>query len=188
MIPFYFLLVFLILEVVFVLFLILFFISDLISGIYGAPYVPISKELVKKILSLGNLSEDDIIYDLGSGDGRVLIEAVISFRVKKGVGFEISPWPYFKSRFLVRRRGLGDKIKVFKENFFKTNLNEATVVFLYLYPKLVQKLVPKLSKELKSGSKIICVSFGIDNPDKFGFKLIKYEKIDKLTTLVYEKI
>lgn len=170
------------------LFLIIFLFSNIISEIFGAPYVPISKKSIKKILALVDLKKEDAFFDLGSGDGRVLIEAVRNFDIKKAIGYEIGLWQYWKSKFLINYAGLKDRIKIFNKNFLKADLSGARVIFLYLYPKLVQRLALKFSQELKPGTKIISVSFKIEEPKKFALELLKIEKIDRFTVYLYQKI
>lgn len=187
-IRFLFLIFLLVFEAVFVSFAIFILISGLISQAKGALYVPISRKYLKDILKFSELKEASSFYDLGSGDGRVLIESVLNFRIKKAVGYEVSPWPYLKARFLIRRFGLKNKIDIFRQDFLRVDLREADNVFLYLFPKIVQKLAPKFKGELSSGSKIISVSFPINEPEKFNLQLIKTGKIDRFNLFVYQKI
>jgi hypothetical protein len=183
------LLIFLVfIEGVIVAALILVFVSGLISHFYGAPYVPVKKKAIKDILLFGGLSLNDNFYDLGSGDGRVLISAVRDFGVQKAAGYEISLWPYLKARLLLRRAGLKDRIKIFRRNFFKADLSAATFVYLYLFPKLVDRLAYKLARECRSGAKILCLSFPIDITRHSQFRLLKSEKIGKMMAYLHEKI
>ena len=87
-------------------------------------------------------------YDLGCGDGRVLMSGLSNFNVLKAVGYEISPWPYFKTLFLVKRSGI-KRIKIFRKNCLKANIDQATFIYLYLFPKLVDKIAYKIAKEGK---------------------------------------
>lgn len=165
----------------------MFLISGFISDFSGAPYVPLPKKSIKGILGFAEISGAENFYDLGAGDGRVLVEAVKGFGVEKGIGYEISPWPYLKAKFLIRRLGLSDKIKFFRQDFSKADLSQAEIIFIYLYPKIVQKLASKFSDELKPEAKIISVSFPIESPEKFNLRLIKSGKVDRLRVFVYEK-
>ncbi|MEK7579800.1 MAG: hypothetical protein AAB469_01240 [Patescibacteria group bacterium] len=175
-------------EAVFLSFAVFVLVSGFISQARGAPYVPLPKKSIKGILAFADLKGDGRFYDLGCGDGRVLIEAVKGFGIKKAIGYEISPWPYFKGRFLVRSNGLKEKITILKKDFLEADFKQADVVFIYLYPKIVQKLVPKFKEELYYGSKIISVSFPIQEPENFNLRLIKTGKIDKFNTFLYQKV
>jgi len=162
---------------VFSIFWIFFNFSLFYSDLVGAPFIPLRKKYIREILAIGHLKKEDIFYDLGSGDGRVLISAVKDFGVKEARGLEISPFPYWFSKILIKSKGLRSKIKVFHKNLAqleKSDLDEASVVFLYLFPKITEKLFQSAFLFLKPGTKIICVSFHpkvID--DHFKFSLSK---------------
>lgn len=183
-----FLFFFVVFEIAFLSFAVFVLASGFISQAKGAPYVPLPKKSIKNILKFAEIENGGDFYDLGSGDGRVLIEAVKNFRVKRAVGYEISPWPYWKSRFLIRYQNLKEKIDIFKEDFQNSDLREADSVFLYLYPEAVKKLIPKFKEELAFGSRIISASFPIDESGKLDLKLIKTGKIDRFNLFLYEKI
>ena len=85
---------------------------------------------------------------MGSGDGTALITAAKEFGAK-GIGIEIDPLRYWISKIRIQRNGLSKKIKVLRKNFFKQNIRDADVVFVYLVPKTLEKLLPKFKKELK---------------------------------------
>jgi hypothetical protein len=164
------------------------FISGIISGIHGAPYVPIKKKLVKNLLEFGGVSANDIFYDLGCGDGRVLLSAVKEFGIQKTSGYEISLWPYLESKFLIWQTGINKYAKVYRQDFFKADLSCATFIYMYLFPKLVNELAVKIAKECDSGTKILCPSFQIELQKNPEFRLLKAEKIGKITAYLYEKI
>lgn len=175
-------------EFIVVVALILIFVSLLVSNIYGAPYVPVKKKLIKGILFFGGLSASDVFYDLGSGDGRVLMSAVKDFGVPKAAGYEIALWPYLKSKLLIRRAGSKNNIDVNRKNFFKVNLSPATFIYIYLFPRLVDRLAGKITKECRSGIKVLCPSFPIDVSKYKEFRLIKTGNFGKITAYLYEKI
>lgn len=183
-----FLTVLVLMEISAVVFLILIFISSLTSSIYGAPFVPIKRRLARRLLAWGGLSASDVVYDLGCGDARVLVSAVKDFGVKKAIGCEIAPWPYLKARFAVWSSGAGDCVTIIRQNFFKADLARASFVYMYLFPKLVDKLALKLAGELRDGAKILCPSFPINLTRHPEFKLLKSEKFSKITAYLYEKI
>jgi len=170
---------------VFLISLLFFYLSGLISLIFGAPYIPLSKKLILKILSFGGLSSNDIFYDLGCGDGRILMSGLSDFNVLKAVGYEIAPWPYFKTLFLIKYKKI-ERIKLFRRNSLKANINQATFIYLYLFPKLVDKIASKIKKECTPKTKILCVEFPIDINQHLEFQLLKSEKIHNLTVYLYE--
>lgn len=175
-------------EFIIVVAMILILISGVVSSVYGAPYVPIRKKLTKDLLFFGGLSAGNIFYDLGSGDGRVLISAVKDFGVERAVGYEVALWPYLKSKFLIRRADLDDRISVCRKNFFKTNLRETSFIYTYLFPGLVDKLAYKIAGECQAGTKILCPSFPINVNEHKEFKLIKTGNFGKITMYLYEKV
>lgn len=169
-------------------FLVITLVSQIISGRRGAPYVPIGRKLVWRLLDWGGVTAGDTVYDLGCGDARVLISAVRDFGAKRGIGYEIAPWPYLKAGFMVRVAGLDNKIKIFRKDFFKTDLRDADFVYIYLFPKLVDELATKMAGELPAGAKVLCPSFPIDLVHHPEFKLLKTQKFDKITAYLYQRI
>ena len=180
------LLIFLLLiTIIIFLGVLLFLLSGSISIMFGAPYVPLSRKSIHKILLFSNLSSDDILYDLGCGDGRVLISSVLNFNVKKAVGYEVAPWPYLNALFFIKLKQLKN-IKLLRKNFLKEDLDKATFIYLYLFPNLVDKIAHKIEKEGISGTSIVCVSFPIKLEKHTQFQLVKSSKIDNLTIYLYE--
>lgn len=128
-----------------------------------APWWRTKDREVRKGLKLANVGKKDIVYDLGCGDGRVLILAAKEFGAK-GVGIEIDPLRVFLSRFLIRYYGVADKVVIRKANFFNHDLSGATVVFVYLVPRALTQLMPKLLRELRKGARIVSVRYPMDLP------------------------
>ena len=102
------------------------------------------------MLKLAKVNKNDIVYDLGSGDGRVLIIAVKEFGVKKAVGIEKSLILYWISKLLVKLNKVEDRVKIIHNDFFKENISEATVITLYLNWRPMRKLEEKILKECKN--------------------------------------
>ena len=160
------------------------------SSLLGAPFVPIEKKYLREILSLGEIKENDIFCDFGCGDGRVLIEAVKNFNVKRAFGFEISPFPYLLSKWNVKRNKYQDKISVQRQNFFDISpefLSKIDVLYIYLFPEVVDKLEKKVFPYLKKGTKIIAPSFYLKKDNK-DFNIVNVKKIGWHTVYVYEKV
>lgn len=162
-----------------------FYVSGLISLIFGAPYIPLSKKSIPKILLFGGLSSNDVFYDLGCGDGRILMSGIHHPNVLKAVGYEIAPWPYLKALFLSKYKRI-KKIQLFRKNFLKADISQATFIYLYLFPKLVEKTAYKIAEEGTPLTKILCIEFPIDINKHTRFKLLKSEKVDNLTLYLYE--
>jgi hypothetical protein len=159
--------------------------SGFVSLIFGAPYIPLSQKFIQRILLFGSLSSNDIFYDLGCGDSRILISGLSDFNVSKVVGYEMAPWPYFKSLFLIKYNKIKN-IELFRKNCLKADISQATFIYLYLFPKLVEKIAYKIVKEGTPKTKILCVEFPIEMNQHNEFQLLKSEKIDNLTAYLYE--
>lgn len=150
--------------------------------------MPISAELVKKMLVFGGIKSIDVVCDLGCGDGRILISAVNDFNVARAIGYEIAFWPYLMSRYKIRRARLMDKIQIFREDIMKADLRGVSFVYAYLFPQPVDRVADKIERELMVGGKILVPSFPIDIQKHGKIRLIKSEKMGKITAYLYEKI
>lgn len=127
--------------------------------ISDVPYVPTPNSVVQAMLKLANVSNRDVVYDLGSGDGRIPIAAA-----KIGasaVGIEINPKLVQQCQENAKKAGVSDRVQCLQQDLFQTDLKKATVVTLYLLPEINQKLYPKLLKELKPGTRIISHAFNM---------------------------
>lgn len=123
------------------------------------PYVPSTQSNVDEMLRLAAVTPKDVVYDLGSGDGRVVIAAARDWGAR-GVGIELDPKLVAESRVLAKREGVSDRA-VFREgDVLKAQVAEATVVTMYLLTPLVNRLQPKLLAELKPGTRIIAHEYG----------------------------
>jgi SAM-dependent methyltransferase len=127
-----------------------------------APYVPTPQPVVVDMLKMAETSSEDIVYDLGCGDGRILFTAVELFNAKKAVGFEINPYMIEGIEKKIIEKGLEDKIFIFRKNFIEVDLSEASVITIYLTTSGNMKLKPKLEAELKPGSRVISHDFPIN--------------------------
>lgn len=141
-----------------------------------APYVPTPYSVVKNMLKLAHVGPDDIVYDLGCGDGRILFVAVEDFGVRRAVGYDLNPTMCRSVRMKVKEKGLGSRIEVVNGNFFLADVSPASVVTLYLTTSGNSKLRPKLEGELASGARVVSHDFPIrgwttqksENPDYYG--------------------
>jgi SAM-dependent methyltransferase len=123
------------------------------------PFVPSPPEVVKKMLQMADVGKNDIVYDLGCGDGRIVIAAVRDFGAKKGVGVDIDPQRIRESNENARKAGVTEKVQFIEGDLFKADITEATVVTLYLLPSVNLRLRPKLFRELKPGSRVVSHDF-----------------------------
>jgi SAM-dependent methyltransferase len=121
-------------------------------------FVPTPQEVVDAMLKLANVTKDDVVYDLGCGDGRIPVTAATVYGAL-AVGIDIDPQRIRESRENVEKAGVGDRVKIIEGDLFTTPIGEATVVTLYLLPSLNQKLIPKLNSELKPGTRIVSHDF-----------------------------
>src|SRR5690349_1928273 len=129
----------------------------LVPALYGLPPVPSRPERIRKALKLANLQPNEIFYDLGAGDGRVLLIAAREFSAR-AVGLEIGPIQCALIWLRAVAGGLGNKIEVRWENFYKANLKDADVVFVYATSKEIMKLGPHLEAQMKNGARLVSIS------------------------------
>jgi SAM-dependent methyltransferase len=125
-----------------------------------APFVPSPQSVVEKMLEAAALKPNEVLYDLGSGDGRVLITAAQRFGAR-AVGIEISPKEAAASREKIERLQLADRVRVIEGDLLATDLSEANVVTIYLLTKSNDKLRPNLEKYLKPGSRVVSHDYEI---------------------------
>ncbi len=135
--------------------------QDLQSAVRRTPdviYVPTPQQVVDAMLKLANVTKDDVVYDLGCGDGRIPVTAAKVYGAR-AVGIDIDPQRIREARENVQKAGVGDKVQIIEGDLFATPIGEATVVTLYLLPSLNRKLIPKLNQELKPGTRIVSHAF-----------------------------
>lgn len=128
--------------------------------------MPSPQEVVEKMIDLGGVKKGDVVYDLGSGDGRIVIAAA-----KKGaraVGFEIDGDLLKQSRENIRAAGVQDSAEIRQQDILTVDLSPASVVTMYLLPDVNMKLRPNLLNQLKPGSRVVSHSFDMGDwkPDK----------------------
>ena len=121
-------------------------------------FVPTPQEVVDAMLKLAKVGASDVVYDLGSGDGRIPITAARTYGAR-GVGIDIDPQRVREATENLKTAGVADKVRFLNQDLFTTNISEATVVTLYLLPSLNLKLIPKLNAELKPGTRVVSHAF-----------------------------
>lgn len=124
--------------------------KDHIAG----PYVPTPWVIVDEMLKLADIRADDVVYDLGSGDGRLVITAAKRFKAR-GVGIELQPELIELANAGAKKEGVADRVKFVQGDLFETDVREATVITLYLLPRFVTRLVPRFLAELRPGTRIV---------------------------------
>ena len=125
----------------------------------GVPFLVTPPEIVEQMLRLAKVGPTDTVYDLGSGDGRLVIAAVQGFRARAAIGIEIDPALVARSRERARRAGVGDRVTFLAQDFFRADLGPANVVTLYLTREVNLRLRPKLRAELRPGTRIVSLDF-----------------------------
>lgn len=125
------------------------------------PFVVTPQTTVDSILALANVSSDDVVYDLGSGDGRIPITAAEEYGAR-GVGIEIKPELVQRARENAKISGVSDKVEFRQQDIFEADFSEATVVTMYLFPEVNIKLRPMLFEQLDPGTRVVSHSFDMD--------------------------
>ena len=121
-------------------------------------FVPTPQDVVDEMLKMANVTKGDVLYDLGSGDGRIAVTAAKRYGVR-AVGIDIDPERIREATENARKAGVGNLVQFRREDLFKADFHEATVVTLYLLPDLNVKLRPRLWQELKPGTRIVSHQF-----------------------------
>lgn len=129
----------------------------LIPALYGLPLVPTKPERIRKALKLVKLRPNRILYDLGAGDGRVLLIAAREFG-SKAVGIEIGPVQCMLIWLRIKASGLENQLQVRWADFFKADLSQADVVYVYATSEEAVKLAPHLERQLKKGARVVSIS------------------------------
>ncbi|MGI6457634.1 MAG: class I SAM-dependent methyltransferase [bacterium] len=148
---------------------VLFCFSPVIAEEFHEPdvvYVPTPQHVVEKMLELAEVKKDDLVYDLGCGDGRIVVTAAKKYGAK-GIGYDVDPERIAESKKNVEDNKVGHLVKIEQKDIFTLDLSKANVITLYLLPDLNVKLIPQLEK-LKPGSRIVSHDFDMKGvkPDK----------------------
>ena len=131
------------------------------------PYVPTPQAVVDEMLKMAAITEKDVVYDLGSGDGRIVITAAKKYGAR-GVGVDIDPERVKEANANALLAGVTNRVKFVEQDLFTTDLKDASVVTLYLLPAVNLKLRPKLWNELKPGARVVSHRFDMGDwkPEK----------------------
>jgi cyclopropane fatty-acyl-phospholipid synthase-like methyltransferase len=139
------------------------------------PFVPTPIEVVDKMLDLAEIQSGDVLYDLGSGDGRIVIRAAQKYGIR-AVGIEMDRWLLGKARQDAKAAGVSHLVQFRDEDALKADISRATIVTLYMLPWFNEKMKPSFQKYLRPGARIVAHDFGIEGwqPDRT-VKLPGYE-------------
>jgi SAM-dependent methyltransferase len=132
------------------------------------PYVATPPEVVKKMLQLARVGPKDMVYDLGCGDGRIVIAAAKRHGAR-GVGIDIDPQRIEEARANAQRAGVAKRVQFRVGDLFESDFSEATVVALYLLPQINERLRPQLWRQLKAGTRVVSHEFDMGDewpPDR----------------------
>lgn len=134
--------------------------SDASPPVGEVPYVGTPHDVVARMLELAGVSAEDTVYDLGCGDGRILVAAARDHGAR-AVGFDLEPARVAESLASAARHGVADRVEVYRRDIFEVDLRPATVVAMYLFPDVQRRLVPQL-EQLAPGSRVVAHNYGIE--------------------------
>ena len=127
-----------------------------------APYVPSAPQIITAMLKLAQVTESDVVFDLGCGDGRILVNAVKAFHVQQAIGYELDTHCYQTALQSIHQHGLQDKVTIVQGDLFDADLSKATVIILFLTVMGNVRLRLKLEREAPWGTRVVSRRFDID--------------------------
>lgn len=128
------------------------------SGKSGAPFVPLPPDVAERVVNLAEVKKGDVFYDLGSGDGRLVIAAAM--KGAQAFGFEINPWRVWYSKLWIKILRLPN-VEIINKNIFDVDFSKANVITAYLLQETNDKLLVKMEKEIKKGTRIVGIAFNL---------------------------
>ena len=134
----------------------------IIPVFFGAPWHPLSDQNIERIIKFADLQPSETFYDLGSGDGRILIAATRD-KCVQGVGVEIDPLKVWISKCFAMSANLTNKIRIYQGNMYNFDVSEADVIYLYLTHQALDRLFPEVLDRIKPSARIVCYRFCIRN-------------------------
>src|SRR5215469_4594605 len=125
---------------------------------FDVPYVPTTEEAVRTMLKLAEVKKTDVVYDLGCGDGRIVVAAAKTYGAR-AVGIDIDPQRIAEAKENAKRAGVENRVRFEENDLFKADIHEASVVTLFLLSNVNRRLEPKLRSELRPGTRIVSNTF-----------------------------
>ena len=129
----------------------------LVPSLYGLPWVPTREKRIRKALDLAKLQSDEILYDLGAGDGRVLLMAAKEFGAR-AIGIEIGPVQYMLGELSIWLSGSGQRVRMRCGDFYNADISDADVVFVYATSSQTSRLLPLLERQLRLGARVVSIA------------------------------
>jgi hypothetical protein len=148
------------------------------SGTAGAPYVPTPTAIVDRMLTLAKVGPTDYLIDLGSGDGRLVITAVAKYKARGGMGVEIDRELVKHATDNAQQAGVAGQVKFVAGDLFVADIEQATVVTLYLLPSMMEDVEAKLRKELKPGTRVVSHDYPL--PSWKPVEVVKFDTEEKI--------
>ena len=148
--------------------ILIFFVLWIFGGFKNrVPFIPVSKKSLPKIYESLGINSNSVVYDLGAGDSRVLFYLSQKEPKAKYIGIENNPMAVLLSKAgsWFNFKKTQNRVKILNQNFFEKDISDATHVFLYLFPEIMDKLQPKLEKELKNGTIVVSATFSFSNKE-----------------------
>ena len=143
---------------IFITLLLVLIISLSWSNYKGSPWVPTTFKMVHKMLDLADIQPNELVYELGCGDGRIAVIAARKYQARV-VGIELNPFLWLWCQLVITIFGIRSRVKVVLGNFYKQDLRDAEVVVCYLLPKTNKELEGKLLRELRPGTRVVSNTF-----------------------------
>ena len=141
---------------------------------YDVPFVPTRNEVVDVMLTMAGITKDDVVYDLGCGDGRIVVTAAQRYGAR-GVGIDINPTRIKESTENAEKNKVTDRVRFIKQDLFEADIREASVVSLYLLPDVNLKLRPNLFKQLKPGTRVVSHNYSMGEWEADAYKEVPSE-------------
>jgi SAM-dependent methyltransferase len=146
-------------------------------------FVPTPDDVVDRMLKVAGVTKDDVVYDLGCGDGRIVVTAAKKYGCH-GIGYDINPVRVAESKANAKRNGVEHLVTIKEEDIFAVDLSKASVITLYLLPSMNVKLIPQLQK-LKPGSRIVAHDYGFEGKVKPEKTITMVSKEDSVEHIIY---
>lgn len=174
----YLLIIFAIILTIGLIFSVVFCFYRILASIKGAPYAGSSLDIIGKMIDISGITIGNKVVDLGSGDGRILIELRKRYSNIKSVGYEIDPFLAWYAKYKIRKLGYEKFIKIENENYWHKDLSKFDVIFLFLIPYQMSRMERKLRAEVKKGAKVI----------SYGYQFKKWKFQEKFENIyLYQK-